>query len=184
MRNVSTSSASTLRSGTHTLDFSRASSTPKASTPFPRRSKKSVAFDDEDEVQVIEVDEVDEPTLTNGDLDDEVEEELEEEEYSYAGLLRPGSHKPTGTARSFEHYLNTQDLNKSVQRLKSPEDKLRVRRHRRRSRSKSPVTNRTRSEERGSGLTNNYEVLDVSLPTYFESKSLSPGQTLQEVYTL
>lgn len=120
------------------------SSTPKPSTPYPsavlrsssvddpfRAAKKSVVFGGREEIQLID-DEEEEV----GEVGEEI---VEEEEYNYGGLLRPVSHKAFGTAKSFEHYLNTQDLSKNVQRLKSPsgDDHVRVRRHRKR-RSRSP----------------------------------------------
>lgn len=114
-------------------------------TPLKAKVKKSVAFDDNEEVQLIEkIEMADNAALgiANGAIsnEDAFEEEIEEEEeYSYGGLLRPGSHKPSGYAKSFDHYLNTQDLDKNVQRLKSPsgDDRIRVKKFPKR-RSRSP----------------------------------------------
>ena len=78
----------------------------------------------------------------------EGDEIIEEEEYSYAGLLRPGAHKPPGSAKSFDHYLNTQDLASSVKKLRTPSganDRIRVRRHRRRRRQQQQPQRLTRS---------------------------------------
>lgn len=113
-------------------------------TPLKAKVKKSVAFDDNEEVQLIEKIEVAHNAalgIANGAIsnEDAFEEEIEEEEYSYGGLLRPGAHKQSGYAKSFDHYLNTQDLDKNVQRLKSPsgDDRIRVKKYLRR-RSRSP----------------------------------------------
>lgn len=99
--------------------------------------KKSVAFEAVEEIQLIDDDGYD-----DYDEEDELDgcgnyqNDLEEDEYAYGGLLRPGAHKPTNTARSFEHFLNTQpDLIEKVSRMKNPDDHLRVKR---RNRSKSP----------------------------------------------
>lgn len=165
---------------------------PKSSTPFPRersssltsalasrnpleqtlvKPKKSVAFDDEEVVQVIEdVDEIDDGSYDGFANGNGPEEEIEEEEYSYAGLLRPGSHRPAGMAKSFEHFLNTQDLKKNVQRLKSPsgaDDRIRVRRHRKR-RSHSPndiIENRSLIQHQLNKDDSDYSY-DQPLPSY------------------
>ncbi|KAJ6222018.1 hypothetical protein RDWZM_000563 [Blomia tropicalis] len=165
---------------------------PKSSTPFPRersssltsalasrnpleqtlvKPKKSVAFDDEEVVQVIEdVDEIDDGSYDGFANGNGPEEEIEEEEYSYAGLLRPGSHRPAGMAKSFEHFLNTQDLKKNVQRLKSPsgaDDRIRVRRHRKR-RSHSPndiIGNRSSIQNQLNKDDSDYSY-DQPLPSY------------------
>ena len=139
-----------------------------------RRVKKSVAFDDRDVIQLIDDDE-DEDEYVDELIGDEVEEE-----YSYGGLLRPVSHKAVGTAKSFEHYLNTQDLTKNVQRLKSPsgDDRVRVRRHRK-QRSRSPIEHIVPavfidSDERDSDYANYGSIQSGSV--YFGTdKSTSPG---------
>lgn len=150
---------------------------PKTSIPLKSKTKKSVAFDDTDEVQLIEEFEDDNDnsfkTFNGTNKGTFEEEEIEEEEYSYGGLLRPGSHKPAGYAKSFEHYLNTQDLDKNVQRLKtlSGDDRVRVRKHRkRRSRSpggsKSPLRNTPLPDP----LDSDYDRLP---PSYFAAQSIS-----------
>lgn len=114
-------------------------------TSLKSKIKKSVAFDNSDEVQLIEEvkvdDEIDNNFSTTSNSNKAVfeDEEVEDEEYSYGGLLRPGTHRPAGYAKSFDHYLNTQDLHKNVQRLKSlsGDDHVRIRKHRKR-RSRSP----------------------------------------------
>lgn len=114
---------------------------------FTPRLKKSVAFDDQPKTTVIDEydygDEVDHSrrsvsgTYTNGfGTPAPADEVVEEEEYLYGGLLRPVSHRPPGTAKSFEHFLNTVNLDQSVRQvIKSPtaDEHVRVRRHRRRT---------------------------------------------------
>lgn len=115
----------------------------KANTSLKSKAKKSVAFDNSNEVQLIEEieveDEIDNSLSTSNGNKAVFEDEEVEDEYSYGGLLRPGSHRPAGYAKSFEHYLNTQDLDKNAQSLKSfsGNDRVRIRKHRKR-RSRSP----------------------------------------------
>ncbi|OTF69167.1 hypothetical protein BLA29_003585 [Euroglyphus maynei] len=103
-------------------DTLRSVSTTNAA-PKKSNKHKSVAFEAVDEVQLIDADESDEfyeeeeeELIMDGDDD---EEELERKaEYSYGGLLRPGSHRPSDKAHSFEHFLNTQpDLIDKVSRM-------------------------------------------------------------------
>ncbi len=148
---------------------------PRTSTQLKSKTKKTVAFDDADEVQVIEeIEEVDDDIDNSFSISNATNKGIfEEAEYSYGGLLRPGSHKPEGYAKSFEHYLNTQDLDKNVQRLKSlsGDDRVRVRKHRKR-RSRSPGG--SKSPLRNTPLPNSVDSdYDRLPPSYYSVRSSS-----------
>lgn len=133
--------------------------------------KKSVAFEAVEEIQLIDDDGYDEY-----DEEDELDgynnyqDDLEEDEYAYGGLLRPGAHKPSNTARSFEHFLNTQpDLIEKVSRMKNPDDHLRVVR---RNRSKSP-------RKLLAGVTPPIRMTDPEID-YFSTKSVNKNLLLEK----
>lgn len=156
-----------------------------------QKVKKSVAFHDsppqvttvidEDESDDIDGNDRRRLRVSNGwansfeDDEDEIGDDVvEEEEYSYGGLMRPVSHKPEGTPRSFEHYLNTMDLKQNVRKMiKSPtaQDRVRVRRHRRK-RSTSP-----HHSSRGDATESDYSYVDSRL-----SSNRTPVQTSSPIY--
>ncbi|XP_075586619.1 uncharacterized protein LOC124489911 isoform X5 [Dermatophagoides farinae] len=102
----------------------------KKSNTSNQKKQKSVAFEAVDEVQLIDADESDEFYEEDITMDDDDDDECravaeEEAEYAYGGLLRPGSHRPSDKAHSFEHFLNTQpDLINKVARMKDPQDRI------------------------------------------------------------
>ena len=160
------------------------------------KKSKSVAFEAVDEVQLIEPDPESDEFYDDDDEDEDItmfDDNDQEAEYSYGGLLRPGSHRPDDKAHSFEHFLNTQpDLIDKVSRLKSddPSNSVRMMKSKtstRKSRSKSPKicrnnAGRTPPILRNDNLTSDSE-LESSTDHYPMMKKIISPDNIQQQFT-
>nr|XP_027198158.1 ras guanine nucleotide exchange factor R-like isoform X4 [Dermatophagoides pteronyssinus] len=169
---------------------------PLSSTKKLDKKSKSVAFEAVDEVQLIEPDPESDEFYDDDDEDEDItmfDDNDQEAEYSYGGLLRPGSHRPDDKAHSFEHFLNTQpDLIDKVSRLKSDDPSNSVRmmnksKTSRKSRSKSPKicrnnAGRTPPILRNDNLTSDSE-LESSTDHYPIMKKIISPDNIQQQFT-
>ncbi|XP_075675825.1 uncharacterized protein LOC113792394 isoform X3 [Dermatophagoides pteronyssinus] len=174
-------------------------SRPSTTTTAASKKSKSVAFEAVDEVQLIEPDPESDEFYDDDDEDEDItmfddnDQDGETAEYSYGGLLRPGSHRPDDKAHSFEHFLNTQpDLIDKVSRLKSDDPSNSVRmmnksKTSRKSRSKSPKicrnnAGRTPPILRNDNLTSDSE-LESSTDHYPMMKKIISPDNIQQQFT-